>query len=99
MNYLPVITPLLGGATVVWPLAAAAQLTTPRTQATTVTPSQIKMVRVKPIDRAAPNFRFQLSDSVVDLMKGFSLGSLEGIGGVWKMPPVAETFDARYGRW
>jgi hypothetical protein len=90
---------LLGGATVVWPLAAAAQLTTPPNQATTVTPSQIKMVRVKPIDPAAPNFRFELSDSVVDLMKGFRLGSLEGIGGVWKMSPVAETFDARYGRW
>jgi hypothetical protein len=28
---------LLGGATVLWPLAAAAQLTTPPTQATTVT--------------------------------------------------------------
>ena len=99
MNCPPVITLLLGGATVVWPLAAAAQLTTPPTQATTVTPSQIKMVRVKPIDPAAPNFRFQLSDGVVDLMKGFSLGSLEGIGGAWKMPPLAETFDARYGRW
>jgi hypothetical protein len=34
---------LLGGAAVVWPLAAAAQLTTPPTQATTVNPSQIKV--------------------------------------------------------
>jgi hypothetical protein len=30
---------------------------------------------------------------------GFSLGSLEGIGEIWKIPAVGETFDARYGRW
>jgi hypothetical protein len=35
-------TTLLGGATVVWPLAAAAQLMTPPSQATTVNPPQIK---------------------------------------------------------
>jgi hypothetical protein len=44
---------LLGGAVVVWPIAAAAQLTTPPFQATTVNPPQIKVVRVKPIDPAA----------------------------------------------
>jgi hypothetical protein len=43
--------------------------------------------------------RFQLSDGSVDLTKAFSLGGLEGIGGVWKMPLSDETFDARYGRW
>ena len=48
---------LLGGA-VAWPLAATAQLTTPPTQATTVNPPQIKVVRVKPIDTAAPKLRF-----------------------------------------
>jgi hypothetical protein len=52
---------LLGCAAVVWPLAAAAQLTTPPTQATTVNPSQIKVMRVKLIDPAAPKLRFQLS--------------------------------------
>jgi len=62
------ITLLGGGATVVWPLAAAAQLTTPPTQATTVNPPQIMVVRVKPIDPAAPGLRFQLSDGSVDLM-------------------------------
>jgi hypothetical protein len=39
------------------------------------------------------------SDGVVDLMKGFSLGSLEGIGVAWKMPPTGEMFDECYGRW
>ena len=99
MNCPPVITLLLGGATVVWPLAAAAQLTTPPTQATTVNPSQIKMVRVKPVDSAAPKLRFQLNDGSVDLMKAFSLGGFEGVGGAWKMPPTNETFDARFGQW
>ena len=77
---------------------AAAQLATPPTQATTVTP-QIEVVRVRPIDPAVPKLRFQLSDTSVDLMKAFSLGGSEGIGGVWKMPLSDETFDARYGRW
>jgi len=90
---------LLGGATVLWPLAAAAQLTTPPTQATTVNPPQINMVRVKPIDPAAPKLRFQLSDGSVDLMKAFSLDGLEGVGGAWKMPAMDEAFDARFGQW
>ena len=90
---------LLGGAAVVWPLAAAAQLTTPLTQATTVNPPQIKVVRVKPIDPGGPKLRFQLSDGSVDLMKAFSLGGLEGVGGAWILPPTDETFDARFGQW
>ena len=90
---------LLAGAAAAWPLAAAAQSTTQPTQATTAKPPQIEVVRVKPIDPAAPMLRFQLSDGSVDLMKAFSLGGLEGIGGVWKMPLSDETFDARYGRW
>jgi hypothetical protein len=89
---------LLGGAAVVWPLAVAAQLTTP-IQATTVNPPQIKVVRVKPIDPAVPKLRFQLSDGSVDLMKAFSLGGFEGVGGAWKMPSTDETFDARFGQW
>jgi hypothetical protein len=90
---------LFGGAAAAWPLAATAQLTTPPTQATTANPPQIKVVRVKPIDTAAPKLRFQLSDGAVDLMKAFSLGGFEGVGGAWKMPPTDETFDARFGRW
>jgi len=66
------------------------------TQATTALP-KIEVVRVKPIDPVAPKPRFQLSDGSVDLMKAFSLGGFEGIGGVWKMP--LSNFDARYARW
>jgi hypothetical protein len=90
---------LLGGAAVAWPLAAAAQSTTQPTQATTAKPPQIEVVRVKPIDPAVPKLGFQLSDGSVDLMKAFSLGGSEGIGGAWKMPPTDETFDARFGQW
>jgi hypothetical protein len=90
---------LLGGAAVAWPLAAAAQLTTQPTQAKTAKLPQIEVVRVKPIDPAAPNLRFQLSDGSVDLMKSFTLDGFDGVGGVWKMPLSDETFDARYGRW
>jgi hypothetical protein len=43
--------------------------------------------------------KIQLSEGSVDLMKAFSLGGFEGIGGAWKMPPMDETFDARFGRW
>jgi hypothetical protein len=54
---------LLGGAAVAWPLAAAAQLTTQPTQATTAKLPQIEVLRVKPIDPAAPMLRFQTSAS------------------------------------
>jgi hypothetical protein len=93
---------LLGGAAVVWPLAATAQLTTPPTQTTTVNPPQIRVVRVKAIDPAIAKVRFQLSDGSVDLMKAFSLGGSGGVGGVWQIPPhiaLPDTFDARYGQW
>jgi hypothetical protein len=93
---------LLAGAAVVWPLAVAAQSTMRPTQATTVNPPQITLLRVKPIDPAAPKLRFQLNDGSVDLMKAFSLGGPEGVGGVWQIPPhtaIPDTFDARYGQW
>jgi hypothetical protein len=55
---------LLGGATFVWPLVAAAQLTTPPSQATTA--PQIKVMRVMLIDPTVPRLlRFQLSEGSV----------------------------------
>ena len=59
----------LGGAAATWPPAAVAQSTTQPIQATTANSPRIEVVRVKPIDPAAPNLRFQLSDGSVDLMK------------------------------
>src|SRR5262249_2230956 len=88
---------LLGGTVATWP---AAQSTTQPIQATTANSPRIEVVRVKPIDPAAPNLRFQLSDGSVDLlMKSFTLDGFDGVGGAWKIPPTDETFDARYGRW
>ena len=89
----------IGGAAAGWPLAAVAQSTAQPTQATIANPPQIEVVRVKPIDPAAPKLRFQLSDGLVDLMKSFRLDGFDGVGGAWKMPSTDETFDARYGRW
>ena len=59
---------------------------------------RIEIVRVKRMDSAAPEFQFRLSDGVVDLMRGVSLDSSDGIGDAWT-PSFTETFDSRYGRW
>src|SRR5437773_7994847 len=61
---------LLGGAAVVWPLAADAQrppMMQP-TDAMRATLPRIEVLRVKPIDPAVRRLRFQLSDGSVDLM-------------------------------
>ena len=89
----------LGGAAAAGPLAAVAESMTQPIQAATANPPQIEVVRVKPIDPAAPKLRFQLSDGSVDLMKSFRLDGFDGVGGAWKIPATDETFDARYGRW
>jgi hypothetical protein len=92
---------LLGSVVAAWPFVAQTQQPAMMQpiQATTANLPQIEVVRVKRIDPAAPRFQSRLSDDVVDLMKGFSLASFEGIGGAWKAPPTNQTFDARYGRW
>ena len=68
------------------------------TKAPIATSTQIKVARVKPVDRMPPDLR--LSDNLIDLMNDFSLSSAQGIGGAWGIPPRASTpFDARYGQW
>ena len=82
------------------PLLANAQ--DPRTmqqQTTGAKEPRIEIVRVKQTDSAAPRLQFRFSDGVVDLMKGASLDSFDGIGNAWKTPSFTETFDSRYGRW
>ena len=64
----------------------------------TATSTQIEMARVKPVEWMSADLR--LGDKLIDLMKGFSLSSSEGIGGAWSIPARASTpFDARYGQW
>jgi hypothetical protein len=65
---------------------------------TATTSTQIEAVRVKPVESLSADLR--LGDNLIDLMKGFSLSSSQGIGGAWSIPARASTpFDARYGQW
>ena len=57
------------------------------------------MVRVKPSDSAGSEYPLSLHDGEIDLMRGFSLSSSEGIGSAWKAQSSTETFDDRFGRW
>ena len=93
---------LFGGVAVAWSFAAHAQepATIGATKAMTATLPQIEIARVKPVDRTPPNLR--LSNGLIDLTKGFSLSSSQGIGGAWETPPNIATpgsFAERYGRW
>jgi hypothetical protein len=91
---------LFGGMAVAWSLAAHAQELATRgpTKATTATLPQIELARVKPVDRMPPNLR--LSDELIDLMKDFSLSSVQAISGAWGTPLRPSTsFDERYWRW
>ncbi len=93
---------LFGGVAAAWSLEAFGQesATMPETNPATSTLPQIKIVRVKPVDRMPPNLR--LNDDAIDLMKDFSLSSAQAIGGAWETPPYiapAATFDERYGQW
>ena len=93
---------LFGGLAAAWSLTAHAHAqesaTMRATEATIATLPQIEVVRVRPVDRMPPSLR--LSESLIDLMKDFSISSAEGIGGAWGVPPRPSTpFDERYGQW
>src|SRR6266496_5337944 len=66
---------LFGGVAAAWSLEAFGQesATMPETNPATSTLPQIKIVRVKPVDRMPTNLR--LSDDPIDLMTDFSLSS------------------------
>ena len=92
---------LFGGVAAAWSLAAHAQEpeTLGTTKATTATPPQIKVERVKPVESTPVDLR--LSDDRIDLMTAsFSLSSAQAIGGAWGIPggPLTQ-FDERYGQW
>jgi hypothetical protein len=99
MNRKPCVV-LLANLIAALPLLANAQ--DPRIvqrQAPGAKEPRIEIVRVKRTDySAAPEFQFRLSDGVVDLMRGVSLDSFDGIGDAWT-PRFTESFDSRYGRW
>jgi hypothetical protein len=91
---------LFGGVAAAWLFAAHAQdsATIGTTKAPTATSTQIEVAPVKSVDRISPDLR--LSDNLIDLMKGFSLSSAQGVGAAWRIPPRPSTpFDARYGQW
>ena len=92
MNRKPCVV-LLANLIAAMPLLANAQ--DPRImqgQAAGAKEPRIEIVRVKQTDLAAPEFQFRLSDGVVDLMRGVSLDSFDGIGDAWT-PSFTETFD------
>jgi hypothetical protein len=90
---------LFGGVAAAWSLAAHAQesATMPETSGTTASLPQIEVARVKPVDQMPPNVR--LSDDLIDLMKGFSLSSAQGIGAAWAPLRPPTPFDERFGEW
>jgi hypothetical protein len=97
MNWKPCVV-LLANLIAALPLLANAQdPTIVQRQAAGAKEPRIEIVRVKQTDPAAPEFQFRLSDGVVDLMRGVSLDSFDGIGDAWTS--FTETFDSRYGRW
>jgi|SRR6476646_6658012 hypothetical protein len=91
---------LFGGMAAAWSLAAHAQesATMGTTKAPTATSPRIEVVRVKTVDGIPPDPR--LSFDLIDLMKGVSLSSAQGVGGFWAISMRPSTpFDERYGYW
>jgi hypothetical protein len=86
---------LLGGAAAAWPLAPHAQETA---NVTIATEPRIEVARAKSAEMILPNPR--LSERIVDLTKGFSVSSTEGIGRAWgAYIRPADVFGERYGQW
>jgi hypothetical protein len=96
---------MLGVAAAAWPVFAPAAdpAITPQTEAAAANLPHIETVRVKRLEPVASSYQFRLRDGDVDLMKGFSLSSEQGIGASWQTPvhiaPSGETFDERFGLW
>jgi hypothetical protein len=86
---------MLGSVAAAWSLAAYAEEPT-TSRATERTKLLDSKLAVQPFDPAAPS---QLGDGLIDLMKGLSLSSSEGIGSAWIIPPTDDPFDKRYGQW
>jgi hypothetical protein len=96
----PFISLISGAAALVSLVAHAADPAV--TPATTL--PHIRTVQVKPLEPSASNYRFRLRDGDVNLMKGFSLSSEQGIGASWQgplvIPPHSDaTFEERFGDW
>ena len=90
---------LAAGGVVASPLLTA-RAQEPATMGVTAASPQIEIARAKPVDAMPPGLR--LSDGHVDLMKNFSLSSLQGVGDAWEIPPYIappDAFDERYGQW
>jgi hypothetical protein len=97
---------LISGAAALLPLIAHAAdppITQGAHAAATNLP-HIHTVQVKPLEPSVSSYRFWLRDGDVDLMKGFSLSSQQGIGASWQGPLVISpdfdaTFEERFGHW
>jgi hypothetical protein len=68
-----------------------------------VTPATT-LPHIRTLEPSASNYRFRLRDGDVNLMKGFSLSSEQGIGASWQgplvIPPHSDaTFEERFGDW
>jgi hypothetical protein len=99
MKYQKFIS-LFGGVAAAWSLVAHAQesATMGTTKAQTATSPRIEVARVKTVDGIPSDPR--LSFDLIDLMKGVSLSSAQGVGGFWAIPMRPSTpFDERYGHW
>jgi len=97
---------LISGAAALVPLIvhAADPPIAQRAHAAATNMPHIHTVQVKPLEPSVSTYRFWLRDGDVDLMRGFSLSSEQGIGASWQGPLVMSphsdaTFEERFGQW